>query len=55
MEKNRVARVTQGRVEKGAVEDRGTFKPKAPANLILPKPVPVPIPPAQGNQTSPKH
>jgi hypothetical protein len=38
-----------------AVENRGRFKPKAPANLVLPKPVPVPAPPSQNNQTAPKN
>jgi hypothetical protein len=37
------------------VENRGRFKPKAPANLVLPKPVPVPAPPTQNNQTAPKN
>lgn len=54
MDKNRVTRLMEGKVEKGAVEHRGTFKPKAPDNLVLPKPVRVPTPPTQNNQTAPK-
>jgi len=51
---DRVARVQQGRVEKGVFDNRGKFQPKAPPNLVLPKPVAVPPAPTQNSQNSPK-
>jgi hypothetical protein len=47
-------KVQESKAEKGSVNygeggKRGGYKPTAPENIILPKPVTVPQPPAQDN------